>query len=139
MPPRRGTPWASHGSLLSDRIRPPSSPQPTRSEKGKGKAKAVTPEPPTRSATVRRFDELLDGLCSSSTSNQQPKREIRTTATAQGTGVSADHEGCFCQGTYPEPHSSLNTLRFSFDAIYYYSIPFPFHHSTKISSVLFHL
>ncbi len=76
-----------------------------------GKAKAVTPEPPTRSAAVRRFDELLDGLRSSSISNQQ-QSEIRKAATAQGTGVSADHEGCFCQGTYPKPRSSLKHSSF---------------------------
>ena len=100
MPPRRGTPWISHGSLLSDRIRPPSgSPQPTKSEKGKGKAKVVTPEPPPRSAAVRKLDELLDGLRSSSTSIQQPKSETRKPTTGQGAGDSADREGCFCQGT----------------------------------------
>jgi len=100
MPPRRGTPWISHGSLLSDRIRPPSgSPQPTKSEKGKGKAKVVTPEPPPRSAAVRKLDELLDGLRSSSTSNQQLKSETRKPTTGQGAGASADREGCFCQGT----------------------------------------
>lgn len=98
MPPRRGTPWVSHSTLLSDRIRPPSrSPQPTKSEKGKGKAKAATPEPPPRSAAVRKLDELLDGLRSSSTSNQQPKNETRKATTAQGAGASADREGCFCQ------------------------------------------
>jgi hypothetical protein len=100
MPPRRGTPWVSRGSLLSDRIRPPSrSPQPTKSEKAKGKAKAATPEPPPRSIAVRKLDELLDGLRSSSTSNQQPKNETRKATTAQGAGASADRDGCFCQGT----------------------------------------
>jgi len=98
MPPRRRTPWVSHGSLLSDRIRPPSgSPQPTKSEKGKGKVKAATPEPPPRSATVRKLDELLDGLRSLSTSNQHPKNETRKVTVHAG--VSADREGCFCQGT----------------------------------------
>ena len=98
MPPRRRTPWVSHSSLLSDRIRPSSgSSQPTKSEKGKGKAKAVTPEPPPRSAAVRKLDELLDGLHSSSTSNQQPKNETRKATAAQGAG--AYDEGCFCQGT----------------------------------------
>jgi hypothetical protein len=101
MPPRRGTPWVSHGSLLSDRIRPPSgSPQPTKSEKGKGKAKAPTPEPPPRSAAVRKLDELLDGLRSSSTSNQQqPKNETGKVTTALSASAYADREGCFCQGT----------------------------------------
>ena len=99
MPPRRGTPWVSHGSLLSDRIRPPSrSPQPTKTEKAKAKAKAATPEPPPRSSSVRKLDELLDGFRSSSTSNQQPKNETRKAATAQGAGASANREGCFCQG-----------------------------------------
>src|SRR6266403_2621497 len=100
MPPRRGTPWVPHGSLLSDRIRPSSgSPQPIRSEKGKGKAKAATPEPPPRSAAVRKLDELLDGLLLSSTSNQQPKIETRKATTVLGASDSVDHEGCFCQGT----------------------------------------
>ena len=95
MPPRRGTPWVSHSSLLSDRIRPSSgSPQPKISEKGKGKAKAVTPEPPPRSDAVRKLDELLDGLRSSPTSNQPRKAEA-----GRVTGASADREGCFCQGT----------------------------------------
>jgi hypothetical protein len=110
MPPRRGTPWASHGSLLSDRIRPPSrSPQPTKLEKGKGKAKAATPEPPPRGAAVRKLDELLDGLRSSPTSNQQPKNETRK-VTVQGAGASADREGCFCQGQ-PLPSVSLPLFR----------------------------
>jgi hypothetical protein len=115
MPPRRGTAWATRGSLLSDRIPPPASPQPTKSEKGKGKgkAKAATPEPPPRSAAVRRLDELLSGLTSSSTSNQSSRNEIKRAATAPG-AASADREGCFCQGMSP----SVFSLPLSF-------LPFP--------------
>lgn len=121
MPPRRGTPWVSHGSLLSDRIRPPSgSPQPTKSEKGKGKAKAATPEPPPRSAAVRKLDELLDGLRSSSTSNQQPKSETRKATTAQGAGDSADREGCFCQGTSASSFFKFLCLSFVSPPIHYF-------------------
>jgi hypothetical protein len=127
MPPRRGTPWVSHGSLLSDRIRPPSgSPQPTKSEKGKGKAKASTPEPPPRSAAVRKLDELLDGLRSSSTSDQQqPKNETGKAPTALGASAYADREGCFCQGT-----SAFFFL--SCTALFNFSLPhsFPYFHST---------
>jgi len=50
MPPHRGTPWASHGSILSPSV----SPQPIRSDNGKGKAKGATPEPPLRGAAVRK-------------------------------------------------------------------------------------
>ena len=115
MPPRRGTAWATRGSLLSDRIPPPASPQPTKSEKGKGKgkAKAATPEPPPRSAAVRRLDELLSGLTSSSTSNQPSRNEIKRAAMAPG-AASADREGCFCQGMSP----SVFSLPLSF-------LPFP--------------
>lgn len=106
MPPRRGTPWVSHSSLLSDRIRPHSgSTQPTKSEKGRGKAKAVTPEPPPRSDAVRKLDELLDGLRSSptGTSNQQHRK-----ATTGQRSAPVDREGCFCQGTSAsEPLSFL--------------------------------
>ena len=102
MPPRRGTAWASHGTLLSERIRPsPGSPQPTKSDKGKGKgkAKAATPEPPPRSAAVRRLDDILDGFHSSSNSNQL-RNETKRTMAAPG-AASADRDGCFCQGTSP--------------------------------------
>jgi hypothetical protein len=112
MPPRRGTAWATRGSLISDRIPPPGSPRPTKSDKGKGKgkAKAATPEPPARSAEVRRLDELLSGLTSSSTSNQPPKNESKNATTAPG-AASADREGCFCQGM--SPPSSLPPLLLS--------------------------
>jgi hypothetical protein len=45
--------------------------------------------PPPRSAAVRKLDELLDGLrsSSSSTSNQLPKNETRKATTAQGGGT----------------------------------------------------
>lgn len=102
MPPRRATAWVSHGTLLSDRIRPsPGSPQPTKSDKGKGKgkAKAATPEPPPRSAAVRRLDDIVDGFHSSSTSNQS-RNETKRETTAPG-AASADRDGCFCQGTSP--------------------------------------
>ena len=62
MPPHRGTPWASHGFILSPSV----SPQPIRSDNGKGKAK----EPPPRSAAVRKLDELLDAPRPSSASNK---------------------------------------------------------------------
>lgn len=130
MPPRRGTPWVSHGSLLSDRIRPPSgSPQPTKSEKGKGKAKAPTPEPPPRSAAVRKLDELLDGLRSSSTSNQQqPKGK---TTTALGASAYADREGCFCQGTSTSfLHCLLLAIFQVFSLPFFRFSPIHYFHST---------
>ena len=58
----------------------------------------VAHEPPPRSAAVHKLDELLDGLRSSSISNQQPKSENRKAVTGQGIGASTDREGCFCQG-----------------------------------------
>ena len=105
MPPRRATAWVSHGSLLSDRIRPsPGSIQSTKSDKGKGKGKAkakpATPEPPPRSAAVRRLDEILGGFYSPPTSTQPPRNETKRTTAVPG-AVSADSEGCFCQGTSP--------------------------------------
>ncbi|KAH9967104.1 hypothetical protein BJV74DRAFT_889989 [Russula compacta] len=97
MPPRRGggtTPWAStRGSLLSDRIRPSGPAQPAKLERGKGKAKAATSEPP-RSAAVRRLDELLAGLHSSFA---QPPNNEGKKATGAAANPQADHEGCFCQ------------------------------------------
>ena len=80
MPPRGGTAWTS------DRIRlTPQKPSahlvaqtPSKSDKGKGRAS--TPKPP-RSAAVRKLDELLTDLRSSSS---------RTPNIAQ--------DGCFCQG-----------------------------------------
>jgi len=65
----------------------------------KGKAKAAIPEPPPRSAPVRKLVELLDGLHPSSTSTQQPKSETRKATTVLGARASADREGTFCQGT----------------------------------------
>jgi len=85
MPPRGGTAWTS------ERIRPaPPKPPPhlaaqTPSKSDKGKGRASTPEPP-RSAAVRKLDELLAGLRSSSSQ--------RTPNGAQ--------DGCFCQArTHP--------------------------------------
>lgn len=134
MPPRRGTPWASHSSLLSDRIRPRSdSPQPTKLEKGKGKgkSKATTPEPPPRSAAVRRLDELLGGLHSLSASSQPPKNETKRATTAAG-AASADREGCFCQGTSPFFYLFLHLLPFEtlFDSV---SQSIPSHHTPNCS------
>jgi hypothetical protein len=73
--------------IYCDCFRPPSGlPQPTKSEKGNGEAKAATPVLPPRSAAVRKLDELLDGLRSSSSSisNQLPKNETRKATTVQG-------------------------------------------------------
>ncbi|KAH9967536.1 hypothetical protein BC827DRAFT_600301 [Russula dissimulans] len=98
MPPRpsRGTAWTSHGSLPSDRIRPPGASHPAKSEKGKGKAKAADPP---RSAAVRRLDELLAGLLSSeSTGTQPPNNEHKKTRRKAVTDAeSGEGEGCFCQ------------------------------------------
>ena len=58
-----------------------------------GKAKAVTPEPPPRSAAVPKVDKLLDSLRSSSTSNQQPKmNESRKATIVQGAGTDTNRE-----------------------------------------------
>ncbi|KAI9507229.1 hypothetical protein F5148DRAFT_1368572 [Russula earlei] len=103
MPPRRVTPWASHTSLPSDRIRPSPS-QPANPEKGKGKGKgkgkamaAVAPEPP-RSAVVRGLDEPLAGLNSSESTQPSHNKSSQKATTATGTGPQADpREGCFCQ------------------------------------------
>src|SRR5882672_9375019 len=100
--PLRGTAWTSHGSLPSDRIRPPGSSQPAKSEKGKGKGKAAAPDPP-RSAAVRALDELLAGLLSSKpTGTQPPNNEHKNTRGTAVTGAAPLHteslEGCFCQG-----------------------------------------
>ncbi|KAH8981329.1 hypothetical protein EDB92DRAFT_1953233 [Lactarius akahatsu] len=89
MPPRSGTAWTS------DRIRPqthkPSAhlvaQTPSKSDKGKGRA--GTPEPP-RSTAVRKLDELLAGLRSSSTEPTQSQR-------FKDNRVSSAHDGCFCQ------------------------------------------
>ena len=62
--------------------------------------KATTPEPPPRSAAVRRFDETLGGLCSLSTSNQPSRNEIINVATTPG-AASADREGCFSKSMLP--------------------------------------
>jgi hypothetical protein len=103
MPPRRGTAWA-RGPLPSDRIRPPQPVQPVqpappaKSDKGKGKAKAVASEPP-RSAAVRKLDELLAAFRSSSSTGltQQPNHDDNNNKRA--TAAAADSGGCFCQGT----------------------------------------
>ncbi|KAI9509403.1 hypothetical protein F5148DRAFT_1367190 [Russula earlei] len=103
MPPRRGTPWASHGSLPSDRIRPSPS-QPAKPEKGKGKGrgkgkgKAAAPDPP-RSAAVRGLDELLAGLNSSESTQPSHNESSQKATTVTGTGPQADprEDGCFCQ------------------------------------------
>ena len=93
MPPRSGTAWTS------DRIRPPThkpsahlaAQAPSKSDKGKGRAS--TPEPP-RSTAVRKLDELLAGLRSSSSSS--PTRSQRL----QNNAASPAPDGCFCQGTF---------------------------------------
>jgi len=95
MPPRGGTAWTS------DRIRPPTHKPsahiavqtPSKSDKGKGRAS--TPEPP-RSAAVRKLDELLAGLRSSSS---EPTRSQRPQNSAKNDGASPAQDGCFCQGT----------------------------------------
>ncbi|KAI9448776.1 hypothetical protein BJY52DRAFT_303820 [Lactarius psammicola] len=90
MPPRSGTAWTS------DRIRPPShKPSPhlaaqTPSKSDKGKGKTGTPEPP-RSAAVRKLDELLAGLRSSSSSEPTRSQHLKDD------GVSPAQDGCFCQ------------------------------------------
>ncbi|KAH9004428.1 hypothetical protein EDB86DRAFT_3240426 [Lactarius hatsudake] len=89
MPPRSGTAWTS------DRIRPPShkpsahlvAQPPSKSDKGKGRVS--TPEPP-RSAAVRKLDELLAGLRSSSAEPAQSQR-------LKDHRVSSAQDGCFCQ------------------------------------------
>ncbi|KAH9973604.1 hypothetical protein BGW80DRAFT_1308425 [Lactifluus volemus] len=96
MPPRRTTTaWASpRGSLPSDRIRPPQPPQPAppaKPDKGKGKAKATLRDPPP-SAAVRKLDELLAGLRSSS---YQLKNNDNNNKNKKATAV--DSGGCFCQ------------------------------------------
>jgi Putative zinc finger motif, C2HC5-type len=110
MPPRRTTTaWASpRGSLPSDRIRPPQPPAPTKSDKGKGKAKATLHDLPPSTA-VRQLDELLAGLRSSSSSSSTPptsepthhqhlKSNNDNNKNKKETVV--DSGGCFCQGTY---------------------------------------
>ncbi|KAI9448774.1 hypothetical protein BJY52DRAFT_1193181 [Lactarius psammicola] len=90
MPPRSGTAWTS------DRIRPPShkpsthlaAQTPSKSDKGKGKV--GTPGPP-RSAAVRKLDELLAGLRSSSSSEPARSQHLKDD------GVSPAQDGCFCQ------------------------------------------
>ncbi|KAH9052589.1 hypothetical protein EDB87DRAFT_426126 [Lactarius vividus] len=89
MPPRSGTAWTS------DLIRPqPHKPSarlvaqtPSKSDKEKGRAK--TPEPP-RSAAVRKLDELLAALRSSSTEPTHSQR-------LKDDRVSSAQDGCFCQ------------------------------------------
>ena len=77
MPPRGGTTaWTSERIGIRP---PPHKPPAQKSEKGKGRAK--TPEP-ARSPAIRKLDELLAGLRSSSS------RQITSTPDA----------GCFCQG-----------------------------------------
>ncbi|KAI9507976.1 hypothetical protein F5148DRAFT_1368107 [Russula earlei] len=103
MPPRRVTPWASHASLPSDRIRPspsqPANPEKGK-EKGKGKGKAMAaaaPDPP-RSAAVRGLDEPLAGLNSSESTQPSHNKSSQKATTATGTGPQADpREGCFGQ------------------------------------------
>jgi hypothetical protein len=59
---------------------------------------------------VRKLDEILGGLCSSSTSNLPHKNEIKKAGTAPG----AASEGCFCQGKSPLSFFSslFDSLRF---------------------------
>jgi hypothetical protein len=90
MPPRGATATA----WTSDRIGirpPPHKPPAQKSDKGKGRAN--TPEP-ARSAAVRKLDELLTGLRSSSRQN-----------------TTTPDDGCFCQGARPptkNAHSHLS-------------------------------
>ena len=99
MPPRRGTPWASRGALISDRIRPSGPSQQAKSErgkgrgKGKGRANVVTPEPP-RSVAVRRYDELIEGLLSS----KPTPAASRPQSIAKKESATEDRDACFCQG-----------------------------------------
>ncbi|KAI9433501.1 hypothetical protein H4582DRAFT_2060913 [Lactarius indigo] len=88
MPPRSGTAWTS------DRIRPQphkssahlAAQTPSKSDKGKGRVS--TPEPP-RSAAVRKLDDLLANLRSSSTSEPTRSQRLQNNTTKD--------DGCFCQ------------------------------------------
>ena len=93
MPPRGGTTaWTSERIGIRP---PPHKTSAQKSEKGKGRAK--TPEP-ARSPAIRKLDELLAGLRSSSSSSRQ--------------NTTTPDAGCFCQGAVrlqrpPIPHSPI--------------------------------